>query len=928
VTVTDPGAQSGTEGAAVSLQMQATTTTGGALTFTATGLPAGLQISSGGLISGTPAAGSAGDSLVTVTATDGTYSASQTFDWSIAPAVAITDPGPQSNTEGDVVNLQLQATDAAGGTLAYSATGLPAGLGVSANGKITGTVAAGAAGFYDATITATDGTFSASQSVDWDVAPLPAGTWSGDTAALDAYFAALTPAGQINFDDLVYQPGQNTPTFSDLVYQPGRNGGDNPVPVAFGHPGLGLLAGQILGATPPTTPDFSFSSEHEQDLAAWWANLPEARRQELTRQLQAVQGPRTVTYAPSMGGAGQPVTVTESVAEQRQQILVKAWWADGAPEIARPAPAPAPARPRTRGPAAPPPPALPPSGPSQPGTGLGLMSKEEYDTWMFILDNAFLEANARANLLTAAKYALDDLPEAIRAKVAEFLTPQAIELYIGTLVLVAEAQAMGPEVAATVDTVLAGVTYAWLGSETLSVVCDVGRYLFNAVYAESDDDLQLAGAYLARAVATIVGDTGFVLATKAASKISATFKLSMTYKLAVDPEAAAVPKTPADLNAKVAELKTDMANEGHTAGQEVLLDPALGKTRCFAAGTPLRTPEGEKPVEQFRPDDLILARPEHAPFGPVEARRVQQVFVRVSPLLQLQVCGRLIPTTAEHPFHIFGGGWTAAAFLRPGDALVTEDGRPVLVESVVETREVATVYNVQVEEHHTYFVGAREWGFAVWAHNAEYAVGQNAAGQWTVEYNGKVVETTATEAEAQAQADKFNEAAEAARQLKAADAAKEARLKETAARNKARREAAEAARRVPNPNGRNGTPAHQADVEANNSQPTGNLRPEPVGNRVPDGVGRTGQVVTIRGQTIDPGPNGRVIEESENFRNGRPVSEGRRQIRDIRAADPNATIVVTDPNNPAAPPLIYPPGTQPPPGGWLPRNTPPSVPYP
>jgi hypothetical protein len=87
-------------------------------------------------------------------------------------------------------------------------------------------------------------------------------------------------------------------------------------------------------------------------------------------------------------------------------------------------------------------------------------------------------------------------------------------------------------------------------------------------------------------------------------------------------------------------------------------------------------------------------------------------------------------------------------------------------------------------------------------------------------------------------------------------------------------------------------------------------------------------VVTIRGRTIDPGPNGRVITESENFRNGRPVSAGRRQIRDIRLAEPNATIVVTDPNNVTAPPLVYPPGTQPPPGGWLPRGTPPSVPAP
>jgi hypothetical protein len=37
---------------------------------------------------------------------------------------------------------------------------------------------------------------------------------------------------------------------------------------------------------------------------------------------------------------------------------------------------------------------------------------------------------------------------------------------------------------------------------------------------------------------------------------------------------------------------------------------------------------------------------------------------------------------------------------------------------------VETVYNVEVEEDHTYFVGELGWGFAVWAHNAPYDVGK------------------------------------------------------------------------------------------------------------------------------------------------------------------------------------------------------------
>ena len=151
---------------------------------------------------------------------------------------------------------------------------------------------------------------------------------------------------------------------------------------------------------------------------------------------------------------------------------------------------------------------------------------------------------------------------------------------------------------------------------------------------------------------------------------------------------------------------------------------------CFAAGTPLLTPGGSKPIEQFQIGDLVLSAPEHDSEAPVQPRRVLEVFKSFSRLLEIRVGGRLMRTTTEHPFHVQGKGWTKAHLLSPGNLLRSQDGRMTPVESVEETFDDAPVYNLRVAEYHTYFVGAEDWGFSVWAHNAcSGTSGNNVASQ-------------------------------------------------------------------------------------------------------------------------------------------------------------------------------------------------------
>jgi beta-glucosidase len=113
LTVTAPGPQEGLTGTPVSVQVAAhDTTSGQSPTFTASGLPAGVSISSSGLISGTPT--TAGSTTVTVTAHDGAGAqASTSFVWTVVPADAQL-AGPVTGYQG--LCLDVAGADSTDGT--------------------------------------------------------------------------------------------------------------------------------------------------------------------------------------------------------------------------------------------------------------------------------------------------------------------------------------------------------------------------------------------------------------------------------------------------------------------------------------------------------------------------------------------------------------------------------------------------------------------------------------------------------------------------------------------------------------------------------------------------------------------------------------------------------------------------------------------
>lgn len=161
------------------------------------------------------------------------------------------------------------------------------------------------------------------------------------------------------------------------------------------------------------------------------------------------------------------------------------------------------------------------------------------------------------------------------------------------------------------------------------------------------------------------------------------------------------------LDAKLADLKVYLQEHGCqylNAG-------------CFAAGTKLWTPGGYRAIETLAAGDMVYSRDEFDPSGAIEAKVVEEVFVRFAGVYNLHIGGQVIGTSGEHPFYVVGRGWTPACELRPGDRIATADGVGVLVEEVWDTGEWEAVYNLRVSEWHTYFVGDDGWGWACWAHD-------------------------------------------------------------------------------------------------------------------------------------------------------------------------------------------------------------------
>ncbi|MGL4400168.1 MAG: putative Ig domain-containing protein [Luteolibacter sp.] len=100
----------------------------------------------------------------------GVHSVSRIFQVDPVFSVVLASPGNQTGYVGEAATVALAANAPAGASLAFSATGLPAGLSIHpSTGAITGTPSV--VGTFNITVSATDTITTASQSFTWTLAP-------------------------------------------------------------------------------------------------------------------------------------------------------------------------------------------------------------------------------------------------------------------------------------------------------------------------------------------------------------------------------------------------------------------------------------------------------------------------------------------------------------------------------------------------------------------------------------------------------------------------------------------------------------------------------------------------------------------------------------------------------------------------------------
>lgn len=143
-----------------------------------------------------------------------------------------------------------------------------------------------------------------------------------------------------------------------------------------------------------------------------------------------------------------------------------------------------------------------------------------------------------------------------------------------------------------------------------------------------------------------------------------------------------------------------------TISRDVGRARVVGRARdghsCLAAGTPIVTEIGSRPVEEILPGDKVLAQDPDT--GELDYKVVLQRTVRrLGEMRKVSMGNDSITVTVGHPFWVVGKGWQMAKELEVGQR-VRSLGDSCEI-TAIETLSQDVAYNLVVDDFATYFCG-------------------------------------------------------------------------------------------------------------------------------------------------------------------------------------------------------------------------------
>ncbi|NLD47185.1 MAG: hypothetical protein GX660_08290, partial [Clostridiaceae bacterium] len=153
------------------------------------------------------------------------------------------------------------------------------------------------------------------------------------------------------------------------------------------------------------------------------------------------------------------------------------------------------------------------------------------------------------------------------------------------------------------------------------------------------------------------------------------------------------------------QLKSELIESGMTDDAAEMALKCL-EDGCFAGNTMVLTKSGSKRIDEIQEGEYILSKDINT--GEESYKKVKQVYIKsTDTFIRLNVEGEEIRTTPSHLFFTDDGWWKAADNIKAGDKIVDSSGRlrEVYSTELEKLNEPERIYNLNVEDYHTYFVG-------------------------------------------------------------------------------------------------------------------------------------------------------------------------------------------------------------------------------